>query len=215
MNLIKKQLQYLPLAAALIIPLNKKAGWTTTSFGKTPVNIVSYSEKGLTIAVHKSASPLIYKLARIEKITGFEVLLHIEGGLQGTSGEKNFDEDSIFRLGLVTPGSTKLNALRRMMAPSWIKTLFALVPSGIGIDKIYFFNVGKPPQTVGAMRLYPKSDLIHEEIVALRNPLDKDMKISKHLTKPLDAAAIWLSIDGDDTQSDYKLQVEQITLFTD
>ena len=131
------------MLAVMAIPLDKKEAWTELAFKNIPTNTVSYSPTGIKVAVKNSASPLVYKLDKFYKVSGFEVILKVDGDLKNDPPEKNFEEDSLFRLGLVVEGKQKLNAVKKLFAPDWVKKLFALAPEGAGLEKIYFYNVGR------------------------------------------------------------------------
>ena len=202
------------MLAVMAIPLDKKEAWTELAFKKIPTNAVSYSSTGLKVEVKNSASPLVYKLDKFYKISGFEVILKIEGDLKNDPPEKIFEEDSLFRLGLVVEGKQKLSAVKKLFAPDWVKKLFALAPEGAGLEKIYFFNVGRTPASLGIKRDHPKTDLMSEEVVAVRSKNASELKINYSLKTPVNIAALWLSIDGDDTKSSFTTNIEKINLIT-
>ncbi len=200
--------------AVMAIPLGKKEAWTELAFKNIPTNTVSYSATGLNVVVKNSASPLVYKLDKFYKISGFEVVLKIDGDLQNAPAEKNIEEDSLFRLGLVVEGKQKLNAVKKLFAPDWVKKLFALAPEGAGLEKIYFYNVGRTTASMGLKRDHPKTDLMSEEVVAVRQKNETEVKINYQLEKPVNIAALWLSIDGDDSKSSFTTNIEKINLIT-
>lgn len=209
----KLSLQLIPFFAAVVIPLEKN-GWTEISFGKIPVNKVTYSSQELIIQVKNSASPLVYKLDHLTKIKSLQIKLKLTGDLKSPAAEKAWEEDSLFRIGLVAAGDKTLSGVKKLFAPDWVKKLFALAPDGVGLDKIYFFNVGRTASQMGLARPHPKSELMKEEIVAVRNASDKTITIDKVLNPPLSTAALWISVDGDDTGSEFQTSIENITLQT-
>ncbi len=202
------------LLAAIAIPLDKKDAWTELSFKKIPSNKVEYSPAGIKVSVNNSASPLVYKLDRFYKITGFEVDLKVDGDLKNEPPGKTIEEDSLFRLGLVVEGKQTLTGVKKLFAPDWIKKLFSLAPEGAGLDKIYFFNVGRSPESLSVKRNHPKTDLMVEEIMAVRKKTETALKIKYQLASPLNVPALWISIDGDDSKSSYVTTIEKITLLT-
>lgn len=202
------------MLAMMAIPLDKKEAWTELAFKNIPTNAVSYSSVGIKVVVKNSASPLVYKLDKFYKVSGFEVILKVEGDLKNDPPEKTFEEDSLFRLGLVVEGKQKLNAVKKLFAPDWVKKLFALAPEGAGLEKIYFYNVGRTPASMGIKRAHPKTDLMSEEVVAVRSKNESEIKINYHLQNPVNIAALWLSIDGDDTKSSFTTNIEKINLLT-
>jgi hypothetical protein len=55
------------------------------------------------------------------------------------------------------------------------------------------------------------SDLILEQVVAVPGP-DGRFDLVHALERPLETIAVWLSSDGDDTGSKFKVLVEEIEL---
>lgn len=158
--------------------------------------------------------PLIYPLEMPATVRSVRVRGRIvQGSLAlppGSQGEKGFD-DYIFRLGLVEPGERTLNFLQRQVAAAWVRKLFELAPPGGGISRIHFFNVGAEKAHLGRTRVHPLSDLLLEKIVALP-AADGRFDFTHVLERPLQAIAVWLSADGDDTKSRYTLLIEAIEL---
>lgn len=201
----------IPFCAAFVLPLNKESGWNELKFGKIPANQVAFSNDKITVQVDKSAGPLLFKLDQIKNVEAIRVEFEVEGQLAGTPA-KNFPEDSYLRFGLVATGERTINKLQMLFAPDWVKKLFELSPKGVGLDKIYFFGVSENVEAVGLERLNPKSDLIFEKIVT---SLKQSNGVLEHkLQKSLPTAAIWVSIDGDDSKSNFKTLIKKISLET-
>ena len=203
----------IPLLAAVVIPLEQK-GWSEISFGKIPVNKVTHSATELKVEVKGSASPLVYKLDRLVVIKSIQIKLKINGDIKTPAAAGKWEEDSLFRIGLVANGDKTLTGVKKLFAPDWVKKLFALAPEGVGLDKIYFFNLGRTSSQNGLSRLHPKSELMNEEIVAVRSGTEASVQIDKVLSPPISTAALWISIDGDDTNSEFQTTIENITLQT-
>ncbi len=213
MRSLHHHLKYISFLAIVAIPLEKK-GWTEISYGKLPANIVTHSAKTLNIQVKSSASPLVYKLDQPLNIKSFIVNLKFKGDISTPATDGQIEEDSIFRLGLVVEGDKTLSGVKKLFAPDWVKQLFALASANTGLDKIYFFNVGRATSQMGKSRLHPKSELMKEEIVVVRAPNENSVTVAKELSKPLKTAAIWISVDGDDTKSSFETTIENITINT-
>ncbi len=198
----------LPLYAAVVIPLTSPDGWQDLKFSKIKPNKNTFSAQGLQVEVDQSASPLIYPMKEPAMVSAFEAEVEIEGELKAKGG---FPEDAYLRLGLVSPGARRLGSVEKVFAPEWIKRLFALVPKDSGVDKIYFFDLtGSEP---GRSRVFPGSkDLMTEQIVTVREAGTKKIKFTHQLPAPIPTAALWLSIDGDDTKSTYKLNLKSLKL---
>lgn len=200
--------QQLLLAAALIVPTDSLDGWTQLKFNKIPANQVSTETGQIKIVVKSSASPLVYRLPKIETIESFNFEMSAEGQLP-KDATGNFGEDFVFRLGLVATGEKTLSRLQRLIAADWVKKLFDLSPAGVGLDKIYFYNVAQSNTSVGLSRPHPKTELMSEFIFA---GLNAENKYEHRLEKPVKVAAIWLSTDGDDTSSSYSLTLKSLKL---
>jgi hypothetical protein len=197
------------LRAALIIPLGA-AGWQPLNFSKIPANQVGFTEKGIEIRVEHSAGALIRKFDKTETVSHIHAELEIRGEIPAAAA---FPEDAYLRVGLVVPGTRKPNAIERLFAPAWIKQLFKLAPKDSGIDKIEFYNLEPVTGRIGQNRIFPKSkDLIRETIAAERPPSAAQVHFDYDLPKPLEAAALWLSVDGDDTKSQYTLIIKALEL---
>lgn len=202
--------------AALIIPTESMKGWHLETYSRIPSNEVATSEKGMLIHVRKSASPLMFQLPRTEHITGFKVSGEFRGlpnlPNTATEGEKGAD-DFALRIGFIVPGEKKLSGVKRLFAPQWIKRLYERVPPELGLDHIQFFNVIQNPKRVGRERVHPNSDLILEDFFALAETAGP-FSYTHRLKKPIDAIAIWVSIDGDDTKSEFDVLLSKLELTT-
>lgn len=196
--------------AAIAIPFGDPKAWTELEFRKIPPNQVTFSGEGIAIKVKESASPLVYKLPKIVLISQVEVELEINGELKPQSA--GFAEDSAFRLGLVAAGKQTLSRIQKLFAPAWVEKLFSLAPAGVGLDKIYFLNVGEEDQQIGQLRIHPKSELMSEEIVTLRKKGQRQIRFTKAFDPALSTAALWISVDGDDTKSEFTTTVRKISL---
>lgn len=123
-------------------------------------------------------------------------------------GEEKLD-DYVFRIVLVEPGERTLGFLRRQVAPRWVRRLFDLAPEDSGIAGIYFFNVGLATPRIGRRREHPMSDLVHEEIVTVPQP-DGRFDFGHRLARPMPTLAVWISSDGDDSNSHFTVLIEKI-----
>ncbi len=182
--------------------------WSSLQYKKIPANEVAYRAPALEVVVDKSASPLIYRFQQIKMISGFSWNLEYQGDLPKSSGE--ITEDFPFRLGLVATGEKTLNRLQRLIAADWVLKLFDLSPKGVGLDKIYFYNLGTHPKQLGQERIHPSSDLMSEKVVATLEGLTSEL--SFNLSRPVRAAALWISVDGDDQKKQYGLKVKSLGL---
>lgn len=186
--------------------------WQILEFGSIKSNKVTQVKDSLKIQVNNSASPLIYVLPKPQKVTAIELNLDLGKKLEiaGKQGSKGKD-DFRFRIGLVYEGEKTLSGVKKIFAPKWVKTLFDLAPEGKGIKEIQFYNSFSQPELKGTSRTHYASELLIENFKIE----DKNGKVEQ--TIPIEApaekvAAIWLSIDGDDLDLSYEVQVHEIRL---
>lgn len=190
------------------VPL-KENEWVVLSYDKIPANQVSFAGDQLTIKVKKSAGPIVHKLSPARKISEVIVRGKVTGVKQLETGP--FDEDSSLRLGLVAVGTQTLSGPKRWFAADWVKKLFALAPEGTGLDKIYFYNLTNRQDFLGKQRAHPKSDLIDEKVVGIVEA-DGKFQLKQLNSVPTLAAALWISVDGDDTKSEFETAISEIQL---
>jgi hypothetical protein len=91
-----------------------------------------------------------------------------------------------------------------------VRRLFALAPPGEGVSRIRFFNVGVAASQLGWQREHPLSDLLTESVVAA-----PDANGHFEFAVSVDGApvlAVWLSADGDDTQSSFSVTINRLEL---
>lgn len=209
-----KDLKKFILGLGFVVPLQEYGAvdspWTSLNYRKIPANEVSASSSGLQIKVNQSASPLIYRFPQVKEVTGFSWKLRATGDLP--KAEAKFGEDFPFRLGLVATGEQTLGRLQRLVAADWVVKLFDLSPKDIGLDRIYFFNLGTDQKQVGLKRAHPKTDLMHEEIVSILK--GNASEVFHQLTSPKKIAALWISSDGDDQKKTYQIQIEELKILT-
>jgi len=198
-------------ASSELVPL-EEASWVVLSYNKIPANKVSFENSSLVVKVSKSAGPVVHKLKVPKKISGFVVSGHFKGQKKLEANE--FDEDSILRIGLVAVGKQNLSWTKKLFAADWVKKLFALAPEGSGLDKIHFFNLTNRTELVSKSRAHPKSDLIAENI-SLHFDKQGAFQFVKELPASIEVAAIWISVDGDDTGSEFETALSSIQLKAD
>ncbi|MFY9313942.1 MAG: hypothetical protein WAO95_00105 [Burkholderiales bacterium] len=200
-------------SGAAAVPLADAGAWQQLHYRNRPPHKLRFSASGLRLDVEGSAMPLIHPLPAKLRVAGVRVRGRIDGAFTvppGKQGEEKFD-DYVFRLGLVEPGERRLNFLQRQVAAEWVRRLYALAPEGTGIAGIRFLNVGADPAHLGRERQHPLSDLVTERVVALPAP-DGRIDFSYRFERPIEAIAVWLSSDGDDTGARYGIDIESIEL---
>lgn len=186
-----------------------KSRWTELKFNNILPNKVEYRTDSILVNVDSTASPLIYKLDDVTEVAGFEALIEVSGELP-TQGA--FEEDSFFRMGLVAIGESQLGTMGKLFAPNWVLQLFELAPKGAGLDKIYFFNLAANVENLNKERTHPDSKYMYEKQIALKKSGLNEIKYT--LAKSLKTAAIWISIDGDNTKSKFTTEIKNIKLKT-
>jgi hypothetical protein len=201
------------LAGAIALPLQQMDDWQLLQFRNIAPNQVSFSSAGMTVSVDRSASPIIYPLQQPGMVREVEVSGVLDGLLQlhaGRQGDGDND-DFTLRIGLVVAGDKTLNGLQKLLSARWIRTLFELAPEGTGVDNIYFLNAVQDSRQLGLQRQHPLSDLIYENNVWL---LDKPgaFTFTHTLDQPREVIAVWLSIDGDNSQSSYSMLIKSLRL---
>ncbi len=204
-----KELKIYFLSAFFTVPTGALDGWKELGFNKIPQNTVSVTtNKTIKIDVNQSASPLIYKLSDIKKVSALSAKWSATGELAKLNSS-TFPEDFLMRIGLVAKGDQRLSWFQKKIAANWVLELFSLAPANIGLDKIYFYNIATSKELVGQKRQHPKSDLMLEEVIA---SFPETKSITHKLTKPLDVVALWISVDGDDTKSKFSTTIEELIL---
>lgn len=202
------------VSAAFALPVQSSESWHRLEYSSIPANTVSFAAHEMQIAVNKSASPLIYALPKPLKVTGVRFHGFFDGLVQLTDsarqGEKKFD-DYVLRIGLVVAGEKRLNALQKLFAPAWIKRVYENVPPSAGLDSIQFFNFTQNQAQLGQSRFHPSSELIRESFVALAKSSGA-VEFTHQITPAQTVVAIWLSSDGDDTGSQFKVRIQKLEL---
>jgi hypothetical protein len=115
-------------------------------------------------------------------------------------------------MGLVLSGERTMNWFQKKLAASWVKKLYSLAPEGQGVDRVLFFNMVESSLLKGRSRTHPLSDLIEEHYVWAAPAAGGTFEFQHRLQEPKGVLALWISSDGDDTQSNFTLVFEEIHL---
>jgi len=202
---------------ALDVRVGDMAAWKTLAFRNIAANTVTANDEGLHIAVRKSASPLVYKLDAPLTVTGVTVEANWVGALNlpenTVQGEAGAD-DSVLKLGVVEAGDRKLNWLQRRIAADWLQQLFKLAPAGTGVRRINFLSTTQQQALVGTARVHPLNDLLYETRVTYL-PAPGEFTMTYRFPEPAGVLGLWISADGDDTASNFDLQIRRITLHSE
>lgn len=200
------------ILAAIMLPVSEMKEWKLEKYAKIKPNNVSFSKEGLQIAVKNSASPIFYsfgKNIKIKKIKAQGTFF----GLPIFSPEKaknsKDSEDLPLRIGLIVNGDKKLTGFKKFFVPDWVKHLYEQVPTEMGLDHVYFFNLVQDKNLVGTIKIHSNSDLIKEEYIQHISEAGQ-FKIDYSLKSPMLAFATWLGADGDDTNSEFSVLISQL-----
>lgn len=201
----------------IVIPLSNQGNWKLDTYSKIPPNVVSFSKSGISIKIHNSASPLIYSFDHPKIINKISISGEFKGLPKfldySLQGQKGFD-DYPLRIGLILVGNSKLSTFQKYISPEWIKKLYDDIPNDQGISYVQFYNVTQNPAQVGTNRVHPTSDLLHENFFAYIKESGKfsyDIKIDT----PKKISGIWINSDGDDTHSEYEVDIFNLQIETE
>ncbi len=201
---------------AFNVPLDLSNGsWQSLNYQNIPANNVTQLESGLKISVEASASPLIYLFDQAQTIQDV-VVRGTMGDLPNIPAEDNQGDigadDFPFRLGLVLSGDKTLSFGQKLISPEWVKTLFSLAPQGTGIDQVMFLNLTNPEPIDWDMREHPFSNGLFKEIIAGHVNADESFVMRYQLPQEREVLGLWISADGDDTNSAFSLELSEIML---
>ncbi|MEE9448036.1 MAG: hypothetical protein V3V09_08755 [Arenicellales bacterium] len=200
---------------ALDIPLQLDQ-WQTLTYKSIPPNTTTQLEDSLVIDVSASASPLIYVLDSTQTIKYITVTGNAKGLPAIPNGLKQGDkgaDDFPFRIGLVLAGDQTLGFAQKLIAADWIKTLFKLAPKGSGIDHVKFLNLkNSDASTSWQSRSHPSSKGLFQETIVGSIEDKQTFNLNHQLDEAAEVIALWISIDGDDTNSTYQLILNSISL---
>lgn len=198
----------LTAGASQTLPL-RASGWVSLPFEAIPSNRVQFLDDGVSIQVDSSAGVLVHRFE-----TSIEVIsLRAKGVVRGQKAKEvtDFDDDSVFRFGVIALGEQRLSFFRKLVAAEWVRRLFEMAPSGKGLDRVYFYGLSDRPELVGKSRVHPKSDLLSEEIVAVVGDEGK-IDFSWKLKRPLSSVGIWIGVDGDQTKSKFETHITELAV---
>ena len=206
------------VTAAENISLNKNK-WEVLQYSGIKANQVSSVNNSLKIVVDNSAGPLVYRLSKPQVIKNIRLDADLIGALslkkdepQGNTG----NDDFALRIGLVYQGKKRLGFMQKAMAPAWVKKLFSLAPPNIGISHVEFFTVYQDNSLANKKRTHPLSELLIENYVikpAANGKIKTNIPVPKNTrSNDQNVVAIWISSDGDDTQSKYSVNLNHLSV---
>lgn len=183
------------------------------SFSSIEPNQYTFTDEALKISVDGSASPLIYPIDAPQKFQKLQFTAKKTGALNLKTSRQGSAENDDFslKIGLVFDGDKTLNFFQRAVAASWITTLHDLAPVGTGISKIHFYSIYQDESLANTSRQHPLSDLLYEEYVG-RPDEAGNIKVAIDIEEDKKVLAVWISADGDDTQSKYQVELTSLSL---
>ena len=213
---MKKKIKKVFLSAALVIPLNTSEGWKPLKYSKIPAHKVEFSDRGLHVSVDKSAGPLVYPFKKQVLVKKVQVKGVVKKKIVFKGKQVDVkNDDFALRLGFVVKGENTLSFGKRLVAPKWVRSLFAVAPKGTGVDFIQFYNAVQQPELIGKERTHPLSKLLKESHVwLLKFDSDGEAKIdfSTDIESPKSILGLWIAIDGDDTLSRFEVSISELIL---
>jgi len=183
------------------------------SYSSIKPNHYTFTDQALKISVDGSASPLIYPINAPKKFQKLRFTAKKTGALNLKSSRQGSEDNDDFslKIGLVFDGDKTLNFFQRAVAASWITTLHDLAPQGTGISKIHFYSIYQDESLANTSRQHPLSDLLYEEYVG--KPDDSgNIEVAVDIEEDKKVLAVWISADGDDTQSKYQVELSSLSL---
>lgn len=187
--------------------------WQSLNYRNIPANTFSLDDSSLKIEVNASAGPLIYVFDRpvmMQQIFAQGQLGQLPSLPPGLiQGEKGAD-DFVLRIGLVLAGDKTLNFAQRLIAAPWVNTLFSLAPSDEGVDHVQFLNLANPGSRPWKSRQHPDGKGLFQEIVVGDAKANKTFQLNYQLPEARRVLALWISSDGDDTDSSFELHINRI-----
>ncbi len=184
--------------------------WKIVNYSKIPSNEITNIDNSLQITVNNSSSALVFPFKEPISIKSLFIKAKLEGNINyhnlqpGNEGADDFP----LRVGLILKGDNTLNIFQKALAPRWLIELDTIANKKGGFDKIhsFVFYTETPPFK---SRSHPLSSHFYEELATRFNNLKAEYTTSINLK---DAIGIWMSADGDDTKSSFKVTVEAIQI---
>lgn len=198
----------------MVIPFQGGQGWQHLKYRNIPQNRVQFDKETLKVEVQKSASPLFFGFSEIKMVTGFQVKgvrspkLRLSDPQQQGNGD---NDDFALRFGLVVSGTNRLTMMQRAFAPDWIVQIEKSLPKSIGVGGIEFFNVAESSVAFGKKRVNSATKNIYETNLVVPNEMGNFI-LHKKLAEALNVVGIFLSFDGDNSKSDFKIEISNLEI---
>jgi hypothetical protein len=185
--------------------------WHKVEYPKIKTNTIEQVKNGLQVFVKSSSSALVYKFDKPIFIKDVRIKAILNGKIdygQEIPGSKKAD-DFPLRLGFILKGKNKLNFFQRTIAPNWLNEIDNISSKAGGLDKVYslVFYTHKPGFE---KRKHPFSSYFYEEIAG--KFVNSELKVNYSFSTKKEAIGIWISSDGDDTNSSYNVLIKNIII---
>ena len=203
------------LFAFFLVPLESSQDWHQYNFKNIAPNVISHSSSGLKISVNQSASPLIFVFPKALSPQSLEIDAVFNGDLKiippnKSQGFKEHD-DFLLRVGIIIEGRDRLNWFQRQLAPSWLADMEKMLPNNKGIDKVYFLTSCRQKKLLNKVRRHVLNTKLVEECVAYIKQ-NGSFKLKKSWSNSPKILGLWISSDGDDSQSRFEILIEKIKI---
>lgn len=195
----------------LVVPLQLGSGWKALEYSRIPANRVFNENGRLVVDVSKSAGPLVFPFESRIHPSGFKVSGHLDKLIEIPKEAKQGDsknDDFQLRVGFVLEGKKRPGFFEGMFAPRWLKALFKMGQNFEGIDYVQFYDLASAP-VAWSERVHPLNEYLREKVVG---KFEKAGGFSFDIreTVPKRALGLWLSSDGDDTKSTYRMTIHSL-----
>lgn len=185
--------------------------WEQVNYRKIKANTVNTVNGHMVINVDQSSSALVYPFAKAKKIKGLNIDAQMKGEINyqdkipGSMGADDFP----LRIGLIEQGSNTLNFFQKTLAPQWLKKLNAFSANYGGLNQVYtlLFYTQSPDFE---QREHPLSKYFYE--VSLAQFKNGELKYRYKFDQPTQNIGLWISTDGDDTQSKFSITIHHLEL---
>jgi len=194
------------------VSFNKEA-WSTLEYNNISPNKVTFTNGDLSVDVDKSAGSILHTFKKAEYVNKLTLKATVKGDLniqKTKQGEKSTD-DFLLRIGIIYEGKRKLSYFEKLFAPAWVKLVFSKTPKNVGVSKVVFYNVISDPRVLGLRKKKSGKNSIDSHYILQK---DQNGNINANLELPTDkkVVSIWLCFDGDDTNSKYKISINELKL---
>lgn len=196
------------LAFKVDLDVNK---WKHVNYSKITPNKITNTNNSLEITINNSSSALVFSFDHPVLIKNLKLKARMKGSINYhdlTPGDEGAD-DFPLRIGLILKGENTLNFFQKSLAPNWLIELDKLATEKGGLDKIHslVFYTNRPSFQ---SREHPLSSYFFEEVTGSFTNSLLELTTSPNIKK--EAIGIWMSADGDDTKSSFKVTIDNIEI---